>query len=523
MQNRSSYIFRLSLDAARRLTRELDARAKSPARTARCEERRVPEIRQFYDTVDGTLITAGWLAHAAPGAAVDTYRYGLQQLRATRLACQRSRAWPGELGAAKFDPACFAALPGLSDKGRRLLASSPSLEPVLRADLQRSSWLLVGFAAQDLAVTLERGHYELAGQRVELCELTLSGQRDAQREPSTALLALAHSLNQIAPLSLRPESALRGALREHFNGVMEPRKYQAPKAARSDHPAALCHAHLSRIAEHWLANQEGTREQAEIEFVHQLRVALRRWHTAGKLFTPWLDPAWQARLAPELRWLRHLLGQTRDWDVLVSATLPTLDAATPRLAEAPDRRVRQALIQAEMPRSAARAAVQAALRSARYATLMLDLLQGLAAGAVAAPAGDSRRKLRKRARAWLRKHDLNRAALENFSALPQAQQHRTRLHAKRLRYSLEFLAPILARHSRRAAERSYAVLLDALGGANDAVVATGLQRQLTLDPAAHADLRGRLAARRQSHLAQAELQLPRLRTPALKSRKAGGK
>jgi len=53
------------------------------------------------------------------------------------------------------------------------------------------------------------------------------------------------------------------------------------------------------------------------EFIHQLRVALRRLRSALRVF----KPAAQVRFGAELKWLTGVLGEARDWDVLVAETL----------------------------------------------------------------------------------------------------------------------------------------------------------------------------------------------------------
>ena len=71
-----------------------------------------------------------------------------------------------------------------------------------------------------------------------------------------------------------------------------------------------------------------------------------------------------------MRWAARLLGAARDWDVLVTQTLPKLFATAPRELRG---EVKATLARAQAKRDAARADVLAALGTARFARLALRL------------------------------------------------------------------------------------------------------------------------------------------------------
>jgi len=58
---------------------------------------------------------------------------------------------------------------------------------------------------------------------------------------------------------------------------------------------------------------------ADPEYLHQMRVALRRLRTAFDIFADAAPDA--AGLDGELRWLSRALERARDWDVFVADTL----------------------------------------------------------------------------------------------------------------------------------------------------------------------------------------------------------
>ena len=505
MRSRSGYTFHFSGSAVSQLVRQLDTLAKPTPQPARPRTASIPIITDFYDSDHGTLLKAGWLAQANRHDAVHVYT--LSRCRTSGAALQTWRSWAGAAHADTPSDAAFAGLPDLPGKIQRILTQHAALTLRLSTDIQRSSWQLPSLDHPDIEVLLEIGYLAIAGQRQDIAELTLSSSR---ADAGPALLTLARQLHQTTPLFLLPEPAVRTALRRLFDTTASPIKYAAPHATRHPTSANLCLANLTAIVEHWLSNQAGVREHSDIEYVHQLRVALRRLNAACKLFAPWLDPAWHDHLAPELRWLRGLLGHTRDWDVFIDVTLPALCAATTCHPETSGE-----FAQARQLRDEARVTLQTAMKSTRYATLVLDVVQWLALVSQQQTIDGRQSSSRKHAKKWLRKNHLIGTSIPHFSQLPEAEQHRIRLRAKRLRYTIEFLAPLLSPKSCKSASRSYAAMLDALGTANDAAVAAQLIKRLTLNTETRAYANGWLAARRQYCVGVVERQLPHLRKPKL--------
>ena len=88
--------------------------------------------------------------------------------------------------------------------------------------------------------------------------------------------------------------------------------------------AAVAAGVMRNIFAQWMANAPGVATGHGSEYVHQMRIALRRMRTAYRFFGEELR---QAALAPEkheLKWIGGLLGDVRDWDVLVEETFPSI-------------------------------------------------------------------------------------------------------------------------------------------------------------------------------------------------------
>jgi CHAD domain-containing protein len=222
------------------------------------------------------------------------------------------------------------------------------------------------------------------------------------------------------------------------------------------------------IAAHWFGNEAGALRALDVERVHQLRVAQRRLKTLLKLFPDCVDAAWDETIAPELAWFGDLLADARDWDVFTDTTLAAW--ATADAQGAPS--WRNAIDAADAKRIGARERLDAALHSTRYARLTLAFVEWLAR--LEAHGGHGAHDtvdLAKYAKKRIRKHYRKIADVADLTTLDAHARHRVRIHAKRLRYALEFLRSLATRRTRKTVARRLSRLQSVLGEANDAAVA----------------------------------------------------
>jgi CHAD domain-containing protein len=224
---------------------------------------------------------------------------------------------------------------------------------------------------------------------------------------------------------------------------------------------------------HLIANVPGALAGDDPEYLHQVRVAVRRLRTMLSLAR---DLSLDGSLWDEdLRWLMGELSPARDWDVLVVDTLPKLDlpwAGTPNM---------QALLERIAERRVeANKRARAALTSGRFVRLMLEAEEGMleAPNLGVTVDGWAIRVLDRRLKR------LKRLG-KDFAALDAAGRHALRIAAKRLRYSAE---AFVALHGKLA--RSYLTRLgrlqDGLGIANDVIVAHVLLDEFARTEHAHA-------------------------------------
>ena len=214
-----------------------------------------------------------------------------------------------------------------------------------------------------------------------------------------------------------------------------PRKWQAPPARRGASAQQAAAAILAAALAQARGNARGALESSDPAYLHQLRVGLRRYRSALRLFRDLLRRKQRSRLARRAREAMRPLGEARDWDVCIK-WLASAKAPQALLRSAQRRRetVRKSLAPVEL------SLLEPAASAWKGKSVSLERF-----GLQALP--KARRKLMRR----LRGIDWNDAE----------ERHRLRIEAKRLRYATEFLGG-----DTQALER----LQDGLGELNDLAV-----------------------------------------------------
>jgi triphosphatase len=214
-----------------------------------------------------------------------------------------------------------------------------------------------------------------------------------------------------------------------------------------------------------LSKEGGTRLGEDPEQLHDMRVATRRIRAAIALFEAAL-PAEVVGLREELGWLASALGAVRDLDVLIEQV-----EAWGRPAGGRDDRTLDAVASVlHADRDQARANLVQTLDSPRYERLLAELTAVLRHGPVASPSSrvpavDAAPSLIKK-----RYRKVRKGGRRIDRTSKPADYHRLRIRAKRLRYALQFLAPIYGKGTRALIRRTVR-LQDLLGAHQDAEVA----------------------------------------------------
>ena len=305
--------------------------------------------------------------------------------------------------------------------------------------------------------------------------------------------------------------------------------------AENDAPASTVRLRAAQVIDEQRAKIFGHVAAAvdgrDPEGVHDMRVATRRLRACLAVFTPWLDADDLGRVAPAVRSLTRALGRVRELDVL---RLRLGELAT---TAAPQRALAIECVDARLARRRSRARAR---MMARFAKVDLDRLEGRlrrltaqlarpgaaasadAAAAGAPRAGDAAAPAAAGAGgdppiadllAALAGAVLDEAREVSCPSLPEQvgtehaaeALHAVRIAAKKLRYTLEIVAPYLGEGGTSVVRRLRAVQ-DKLGDFHDDTVLDdtlrpAIERALERDrPLLAAELRGLRSSRRRALL-----------------------
>lgn len=345
------------------------------------------------------------------------------------------------------------------------------LEPVFATVFTRSTWRIAPLQGTTALLMLDRGWIEAGGKREAIAEIEI----ELEQGKAEALFDLALTL--AADLPLRPEirSKAERGYRLRSGAPLKPVKAApSPLAATQTVAEAFRGIAAACIAQlQWNALGVG---EADAEFIHQMRVALRRLRSALRIFRPALPDGFEAAVVPPMRALSRVLGEARDWDVLAEEIVGPV-----RNTFAGDARLNALEAAVDRARQQAREAARQALAAQGYAVFLLDLAARLQR-IRGAPAEEDLAAFA--ARRIERQHKKVLALAAAAQEMDAASLHALRIGVKRLRYAIEFFAPLYrARHTRKALE-SLVGLQDSLGALNDLARAGPLlMRCLDDDPA----------------------------------------
>jgi len=435
----------------RRLRR--DPRIKALQR-GRASTRRVHSV--YYDTPERTLLRAGLSLRLRSDGGRWLQTLKTEGRAAAGLHMREEWEWPLPGEALDFD------LLATTPEAKRFRAPNlrAKLAPVFTTEFERTS-LRLGFADGSLAeLCLDSGTIRSGRRSSSISEAEVelvSGSR-------ARLFELALDLVERVPLGLGQASkaergyALASKLpaRPVKAGHLE-LDSQGSVAAAFATIAYSCMAHVQ-------ANETGFLHGRDPEYLHQVRVAMRRVRACFSLFRTEIPQADIAPVMEQFKVQGAALGRARDWDVFVHETLRALR----------EQRAEEAAVIAFERRCvrlghARLREARAVVASAAWQRLWLKLGQSLADpswqqgdAVLATPVAVYAASLLERRAATLRKRG------KHLPDLDAAGRHRLRIAAKKLRYAAEFFATLFPKRRVRPYLQALAGVQEVLGGLNDA-------------------------------------------------------
>ena len=446
--------------APRALAAELPLRS-GPVRRAQ---------RRFYDTFDGRLHAAGLACVCSDG-------------RLTLLSGDAEIAW-GHLADGRDRLLVSDLPPGTLREALAAVVDVRALLPV--ADVRAQSRTLA--LLDDEQKTVVRAV-------VEELSVMRRGRRPRLLEPRLRLLAVRgydgalervqHVLEQ--RFGLRP--AARPLLDEAIivsgatpSGVSSKVEIELVAQERGDVAASVVLLRLLAVVE---ANLPGALGDIDTEFLHDLRVAVRRSRAVQRELRGVFPPAELAHFRAQFRWLQRATGTTRDIDVYVLE----FDQFRLQLPEAARGDLDPLLTVLQQRRAGARRAMVRALRSERARSLLRDwgeFLVALESGGVSG-GPDASRSIADVAGARIAKvyrRMVHMGQVIDADSPPDAY-HDLRKQGKELRYLLElFAAPLYPASVVKPLIKVLKSLQDVLGRHQDREIQVTMLRSFGDDVAA---------------------------------------
>jgi CHAD domain-containing protein len=316
--------------------------------------------------------------------------------------------------------------------------------------------------------------FEMARQWTLDFGLILDPRSKAERGDALAGLALSVQTTETG------EAIVTSVSRPNNHHLFKPCRAKPPKLSNKTpiiaSYLACAHECLTQIAQNaaYTSGVDTARANSSthMEYVHQLRVGVRRLKSCQKLFSEWV-PALPEVALEKINNTFNQLGVRRDIDIVRTVIAPRL-----KMAGMPD---------LHLPRvNASRTAPASLASSSSFQTALLDLLEALVAlgdttqteatTAIQPKKKNGSNPLPKSLDAWLR------AIVKKgskFTSLRIEDQHNVRKDVKRLRYCLEMCTGVVNKSAMSNLRPALEAAQEDLGELNDYYTAEILFQKMT--------------------------------------------
>jgi inorganic triphosphatase YgiF len=403
--------------------------ARNRARLAPLTRRARKVTSIYYDTADERLRRAGMALRLRRDGRTWLQTLKVEKAPGGGLAQRAEWEMPVQGKALELEAFPRAGLPvDICTLGRRL-------RPRFETRFVRRSGVVALHGGGEAELAIDSGAIVARGRRAPIREVEL----ELRCGTHEALLRFARGLG----LALAYESKAERGYRLAAGQPDAPRKWRMPAISASDSPGTAFASVFAAALTQAGSNAAGMLGNEDPEYLHQMRVGLRRARSALRAFSPILRRTRPLKM--QLTMLMPALGRARDWDVLAQSVRSA--ALRRRRAQA---------------RHEARAIVRAGLQ-----VFLVDALLWLHAE----PWRESPLGLPAFGRNAL---DRLHGAAQRSRLDTEKRRHRLRIRLKRLRYACEFFAPCFPQAATQRYLRELERLQDILGALQDLVVARRL-------------------------------------------------
>ena len=352
------------------------------------------------------------------------------------------------------------------------------LRPVFVTDFIRNRRML-DFQGAEIELCIDQGEIGTKQRSIPVCELELELRSGEPRQ----LFELALAILEIVPFELEIVSKAEQGYRLLSGYAAHPVKDVAPVVARTDTLEDALKALIWSCLQHFQSNLSGALGHVAIghvgttgddaEYLHQMRVALRRLRVALSIAEKIRPDERLAALSEEISALGAALGRIREWDVFIAGTLRTVCGRMAGHAG-----LQALLADSEQQRAAGYAALRGAAQTHEIQRLLLRFAIWMNGDYWLHTADEVRNT---QEFAGHRLHKLGErfeSSGRQLDSADAARLHALRIAAKKLRYSAEFFAYWYDERKAAPYLAALGAVQDVLGQINDIAVAHRLLDKL---------------------------------------------
>ena len=386
-----------------------------------------------------------------------------------RAGLHQRNEWEAPVALARLD---FSVLQASVLKTYLPLRLRKKLKSVFVTDFYRTSRLLEWQGAQ-IEVCMDHGVVKTAQHSTPICEVELELKSGEPQQ----LYALALVLLEIAPLELETVSKAEQRFRLLSGYIAQPAKGKVPRFGEDDRLTDVMQMLIWSCLLHLQGNLQGAMDTGDAEYLHQMRVALRRLRVVLRMAEKLRPDAQLAALLGEFAILGSALGRIREWDVFIAGVAEPLCAL-----RAGDDGLQALLNICERQRTDSYATLRAVAQRRELQRLMLRLAIWMN-GSYWQQAEEGAPQTRAFAKRYLQRLDKRYRQTEpQLNSTDSGQLHALRIAAKKLRYSAECYASLYGKKEVGNYLRALGEVQEILGQINDVAVAHRLLDELAKTP-----------------------------------------
>ncbi len=339
------------------------------------------------------------------------------------------------------------------------------LQPVFVTDFSRNA-RLIDFEGAEIELCMDSGEIRAGQSSCPISELELELKSGSPQQ----LFKLALALLDIVPLQAEHTSKAEYGYLLYSAAKPSVSKGRFPALKKSQSIASALQSLIGACLAHVQSNVPGALLKLDEEYLHQVRVGLRRLRVVLAIAQRFHADAELTALREQVAQLCVELGRSREWDVFVTQTLAPICTRLPEHAG-----LRDVLSVSERARKKQHTGMESSLASQDFQRLLLRFGAWMHGDQL----GESETLLEQFAAQVLEKR--SKQVLKHGKEQggeDVAQLHLLRIACKKLRYSTEMFGSLFNETKARGYVAALSELQDILGTLNDIAVAHRLLDEL---------------------------------------------